>query len=106
MNAVRITSSCAGVGRSAAAGEGAKAQVPAPAAAFSASTSLETAKSRFLPNWTEFSISSRETMLAPSLLIAATILACCRSRFSAFAAPRGPLGVQEFTVIRLPARSV
>ncbi len=101
-----MTSSWAGVGRSAAAGEGANAHVPPPAAALSASTSLPIAKSRFLPNWTEFSISSSETMLASSLLMAATILSCWRSRFSTFAAPRGPLFVQELTVIGLPARSV
>ena len=37
-------------------------------------------------------------MLAPSALMAATILACWRSRSSASAAPRGPSGVQVLSV--------
>ena len=37
--------------------------------------------------------------------MAATILACCRSRFSALAAPRGPSLVHELTVTFAPARS-
>ena len=74
MKPLRITSCSDSGGRSAASGEGTAAQVPAPASAFSAVTSASIAKSRGLPKWTEFSSSSRETMSASAVLMAATIL--------------------------------
>ena len=61
--------------------------------------------SRSMPKAAEFSISSSDTTSAPRLLIAATILSCWRFRFSALAAPRGPLLVHELTVTLTPARS-
>ena len=99
--------SCAEVaGRSAAAGEATSAHLGEPAAALSAVTRVCRAWSRSLPNLTEFSISSSETIEASRVLMAATILACWRWRFTSFAAPRGPLSPQSFAVIALPSRSV
>src|SRR3954453_335754 len=86
-------------------GVGTKAQVPAPAAALSASTRVLTAASRGSPNFAAFSISSSDTTSAPRPLIALTILACGRAGLPASAAPRGPLGPQSLTVMWLPARS-
>ena len=103
MNAVRMTSSPVGTD----AGDGANAHTSSPSAAFRASTRVDTATSRSVPEMREFSISSSETTSASRPLIAATILACWRSRFASSAAPRGagPL-LQVFTVTGLPARSL
>src|SRR3954471_7785749 len=102
MKPTRMTS-CSDVGGSAAAaGDGTAAHVPAPASALSAETRVLIAKSRGLPNFTEFSSSSRETTSALAVLMASTILACCRARLAALAAPRGPLGLQELLEIWLP----
>ena len=57
------------------------AYVPGAVAALSASTSVATAVPLF-------SISIRPTMSASRALIAATILACCRTSSSAVFAPR------------------
>ncbi len=108
MNAVLITSSSDW--SAAEAGLGTYCQVPAPASALSASTSVATAASRGWPKSAEFSISSSEMTSAPSPLIAATILACWRARSSSSAAPRGPSSpfgpVQVLTVTLSPARSL
>ncbi len=103
MNAVRMTSSPSGT----SAGEGTKAHLVRPAAALSAPTSVRSAESRSgRPRDFEFSISSNETTSALSVLIADTILACCRARLAASAAPRGPLPEQVLAVIGLPSRSL
>ena len=72
MNPLRITSCSIVGGRT--AGDGTAAQVPGPATALRAFTSSLIAKSRFFPNLTEFSSSSRDTMSASAVLMAATIL--------------------------------
>ena len=103
MKPLRMTS-CSEVGGSVVA-DGTAAQVPAPASALRAETSSLIAKSRGLPNLTEFSSSSRETMSASAVLMAATILSRWRSRFAWLAAPRGPSGSHRLLVIGLPSRS-
>ena len=95
MNAVRITSSSVTAGRSAGAGEGTNFQTAEPAAALSASTSEDSASSRRSgPAYcAEFSISSRDSTSAPRVLIAATILARWRSRFSVVRGAAGAVAV-------------
>ena len=100
-----MTSCSASGGRSAAAGEGTKAQRVLPASVLRAATSLLTASSRLRPNCTEFSISSSDTTSALIALIDLTILLRWRRRFVSSQAPRGPLGLQEFTAIGLSSRS-
>ena len=110
MNAVRMTSWSASGGSLAADGDGTYAQTVEPAAALSASTRPASAVSRGSPNLAEFSISSSETMLAPSRLMPVTIFSCCRAKLTSSAAPRGPglpsVPVQVLTAMWLPCRSV